>query len=168
MVDTSLFASALGRGSRMHIDSLSGTPQTQAPRRPTVHPQRACLSCKGSSRRSTPPRQIKKHSNRLRRRYQLKHKPRLCRIRAGRSDTRTPVKRSLRSARSTARSCTSGWAPASWTGAQDSSGRPSRPLPLPTLQYVMERMLDADRGPSTTCTSWPSPRPRGAAPTTWC
>ncbi|EEY66888.1 uncharacterized protein PITG_17472 [Phytophthora infestans T30-4] len=39
MVDTSPFASALGRGSRMHIDSLSGTPQTQAPRRPTVHPQ---------------------------------------------------------------------------------------------------------------------------------
>ncbi|EEY64700.1 uncharacterized protein PITG_16129 [Phytophthora infestans T30-4] len=47
---------------------------------------------------------------------------------------------------------------------------------LPTLQYVMERMLDAFKTnitPAqamklTTCTSWPSPRPRGAAPTTWC
>ncbi|KAE9174481.1 hypothetical protein PF004_g26649 [Phytophthora fragariae] len=39
LMDTSLFASALGRGSRMHIDSLSGTPHTQTPRRPTAPPQ---------------------------------------------------------------------------------------------------------------------------------
>ncbi|KAE9071676.1 hypothetical protein PF010_g25780 [Phytophthora fragariae] len=38
-MDTSLFASALGRGSRMHIDSLSGTTHTQTPRRPTAPPQ---------------------------------------------------------------------------------------------------------------------------------
>ncbi|GMF42845.1 unnamed protein product [Phytophthora fragariaefolia] len=38
LVNTSLFASALGRGSRMHIDSLSGTPHTQMPRRPTAPP----------------------------------------------------------------------------------------------------------------------------------
>ncbi|KAE9291756.1 hypothetical protein PF008_g25252 [Phytophthora fragariae] len=39
LMDTSLFASALGRGSRMHIDSLSGTTHTQTPRRPTAPPQ---------------------------------------------------------------------------------------------------------------------------------
>ncbi|KAE8950590.1 hypothetical protein PR001_g34094, partial [Phytophthora rubi] len=39
LMNTSLFASALGRGSRMHIDSLSGTPHTQTPRRPTAPPQ---------------------------------------------------------------------------------------------------------------------------------
>ncbi|KAE9003765.1 hypothetical protein PR001_g17890 [Phytophthora rubi] len=39
LMDTGLFASALGRGARMHIDSLSGTPHTQTPRRPTAPPQ---------------------------------------------------------------------------------------------------------------------------------
>ncbi|KAE8961676.1 hypothetical protein PR002_g29826, partial [Phytophthora rubi] len=39
LMNTSLFESALGRGSRMHIDSLSGTPHTQTPRRPTAPPQ---------------------------------------------------------------------------------------------------------------------------------
>ncbi|KAE9008436.1 hypothetical protein PR003_g15934 [Phytophthora rubi] len=39
LMDTSLFVSALGLGSRMHIDSLSGTPHTKTPRRSTAPPQ---------------------------------------------------------------------------------------------------------------------------------
>eukprot|EP00644_Phytophthora_capsici_P005567 jgi/Phyca11/82049/gw1.2.1232.1 len=41
-MNAGLFASDLGRGSRMHIDALGGSPQAPAPttpRRPTVSPQ---------------------------------------------------------------------------------------------------------------------------------
>ncbi|KAE9126012.1 hypothetical protein PF007_g6138 [Phytophthora fragariae] len=151
LMNTSLFASALGRGSRMHIDSLSGTPHTQTPRRPTAPPQYFGLrhadvgshepdygmselqrlyaaehAAQAGQRAQPPPGQRRRQhlgSLKLSRQPFPRSTSTCSRTRAGRSDTRTLARRSWRSARSTARSCTSGWAPASWTGAGDSSGK---------------------------------------------
>ncbi|KAE8892058.1 hypothetical protein PF010_g5770 [Phytophthora fragariae] len=146
LMDTGLFASALGRGARMHIDSLSGTPHTQTPRRPTAPPQYFGLrhADVGSHEPGYGMSELQKlyaaeHAAQAGQGAQqppavpacpklsLQLPPRstsiYSRTRAGRSDTRTPAKRTWKSARSTARSCTSGWTPASWSGAGGSNGR---------------------------------------------
>ncbi|KAE9318017.1 hypothetical protein PF008_g18611 [Phytophthora fragariae] len=146
LMDTSLFMSALGLGSRMHIDSLSGTPHTKTPRRSTAPPQ--YFGLRHADVRSHKPGY---GMSELQRHYAVEHAaqagqgaqqppeapvpaprppdaqppaaapPSICsRTRAGAPIPEHPPEEA---GYPTARSCTSGLAPASWAGAEDSSGR---------------------------------------------
>ncbi|KAE9113187.1 hypothetical protein PF010_g10178 [Phytophthora fragariae] len=145
-MDLSLFASVLDRGSSMHIESLG---DTQTPRRTTAPSQYFCLrhadvgahepgygmelqmlyaaehtAKAGQCEQQTPlppvpaSRQPESQSPGVSTQYQYQPHNQGGPFRY--PDVRQNM---LTIPRSTPRSCTSGWSPASWTGADDSNGR---------------------------------------------
>ncbi|GMF44886.1 unnamed protein product [Phytophthora fragariaefolia] len=160
--DSSLFESALGRGYRMHIDALSPAAPMQMPRRPAVAPQYFGLRHAdvgahdpGISELQRP-YAVERDAQAAQEAPQPPAAPlsnpkwRMCSSnRAGRSATQMPARRNWRSARSTGRSSTLDWDPVFWAGVEGSTVKyynkqvDSWWSQYPSLQYVMEKMLDA-------------------------